>query len=142
MEAYEQLLSSAKAYRNALIALSSASTGLASALMECGRVKGAGESAENLLAASGIHYMVANSGQVLSDTLYRSFEVPLMHAYDAYVHDIATRHAEYETLLADKTAKIRQTEAENLKLGKKKVSFISCQSPRNGELTLGGLIRR
>lgn len=90
--------------------------------MECGRVKGAGESAEHLMAASGIHYMVANSGQVLSDTLYRSFEVPLMHAYDSYVHDIATRHAEYEALLSDKTAKIRQTEAENLRLGKKKVS--------------------
>ncbi|GAA6016708.1 hypothetical protein JCM11491_000214 [Sporobolomyces phaffii] len=120
VEAYEQLLASAKGYRNALIALSAASTGLAGALMECGRVKGAGESAENLMAASGIHYMVANSGQVLSDTLYRSFEVPLMHAYDSYTHDIATRHAEYEALLSDKTAKIRQTEAENLKLGKKK----------------------
>ncbi|GAA5967243.1 hypothetical protein JCM3765_001746 [Sporobolomyces pararoseus] len=120
VQAYEQLLGAAKAYRNALIALSSASTGLASALMECGRVKGAGESAEHLMAASGIHYMVANSGQVLSDTLYRSFEVPLMHAYDSYVNDIATRHAEYEALLSDKTAKIRQTEAENLKLGKKK----------------------
>jgi hypothetical protein len=122
VQAYEQLLGSAKAYRNALIALSAASTGLAGALMECGRVKGAGESAEHLMAASGIHYMVANSGQVLSDTLYRSFEVPLMHAYDSYVHDIATRHAEYEALLSDKTAKIRQTEAENLRLGKKKVS--------------------
>ncbi|GAA5979763.1 hypothetical protein JCM5350_002039 [Sporobolomyces pararoseus] len=120
VQAYEQLLGAAKAYRNALIALSSASTGLASALMECGRVKGAGESAEHLMAASGIHYMVANSGQVLSDTLYRSFEVPLMHAYDSYVNDIAARHAEYEALLSDKTAKIRQTEAENLKLGKKK----------------------
>ncbi|GAA5882461.1 hypothetical protein JCM16303_001745 [Sporobolomyces ruberrimus] len=120
VQAYEQLLGSAKAYRNALIALSAASTGLAGALMECGRVKGAGESAEHLMAASGIHYMVANSGQVLSDTLYRSFEVPLMHAYDSYVHDIATRHAEYEALLSDKTAKIRQTEAENLRLGKKK----------------------
>ncbi|BGP40432.1 hypothetical protein JCM10450v2_004415 [Rhodotorula kratochvilovae] len=118
--AYESLLSTAKAYRNALIALSSASTALAGAMGECARVKGAGEAGEGLLAASGLHYMVANSGQVLSDTLYRSFEVPLMTAYDTYVGDIATRHAEYEALLKEKTAKIRETEAENMRQGKKK----------------------
>lgn len=63
--AYEGLLSTSKAYRNALIALSSASTALAGAMGECARVKGAGEAGEGLLAASGLHYMVANSGQVL-----------------------------------------------------------------------------
>lgn len=63
--AYEQLLSSAKGYRNALIALSGASTALAGALGECARVKGAGESGEQLMAASGLHYIVANSGQIL-----------------------------------------------------------------------------
>lgn len=63
--AYEQLLATAKGYRNALITLSSASTALAGALGECARVKGAGDSGENLMAASGLHYMIANSGQVL-----------------------------------------------------------------------------
>lgn len=48
-----------------------------------------------------------------------------MHAYDQYTSDIATRHLEYEALLSDKTTKIRQTEAENLRLGKKKVLFYS-----------------
>lgn len=67
--AYELLLSSAKAYRNALIALSTASTALAGALGECARVKGAGDSGESLLAASGLQYMVANSGQVLVSDL-------------------------------------------------------------------------
>lgn len=63
--AYEQLLATAKGYRNALITLSSASTALAGALGECARVKGAGDSGENLMAASGLQYMLANSGQVL-----------------------------------------------------------------------------
>ncbi|GAA6028338.1 hypothetical protein JCM8097_006984 [Rhodosporidiobolus ruineniae] len=120
VQAYEQLLAAAKGYRNALVALSQASTGLAGALGECARVKGAGESGEQLMAASGLQYMVANSGQVLSDTLYRSFEVPLLTAYDSYVGEIAQRHAEYEALLADKTAKIRETEAENMRQGRKK----------------------
>lgn len=143
ISAYEHLLSTAKGYRNALIALSTASTALAGALGECARVKGAEDtSAENLMAASGLQYMVANSGQVLvshprisymlgrvaaadttarkSDTLYRSFEVPLMTQYDSYVNEIAARHAEYEELLKEKTARIRETEAENMRRGKKK----------------------
>lgn len=65
VSAYESLLSTSKSYRNALIALSTASTALAGAMGECARVKGAGEAGEGLLAASGLHYMVANSGQVL-----------------------------------------------------------------------------
>lgn len=44
-----------------------------------------------------------------------------MTAYDSYVADIAARHAEYEALLKEKTAKIRETEAENMRRGKKKV---------------------
>ncbi|BGP24980.1 IRSp53/MIM-like domain-containing protein [Rhodotorula toruloides] len=118
--AYGGLLSSAKAYRNALIAMSAASTNLAGALGECARVQGAEDSGEGLMAASGLHYMVANSGQVLSDTLYRSVELPLLTAYDSYVADIAARHAEYEDLLKEKTAKIRETEAENMRQGRKK----------------------
>lgn len=92
MSAYESLMAAAKLYRNALLALSTgpsasrlsrteiqawtdsfpsaaASTGFASALEECARVKGAGESADHLLAASGLQYMVANSGQVLVSQL-------------------------------------------------------------------------
>jgi hypothetical protein len=55
-----------------------------------------------------------------SDTLYRSFEVPLMTQYDAYVTEIAGRHAEYEELLKEKTSRIRETEAENMRQGKKR----------------------
>lgn len=43
-----------------------------------------------------------------------------MHAYDAYVSVTAARHAEYESLLAERTAAIRQTEADNLRQGRKK----------------------
>jgi len=92
VSAYEQLLASAKAYRNALIALSSASTGLAGALETCSRVKGAGESAENLMAASGLHYMVSSSSSVLvsspslgcfEETLIRDREVRAIHCTEA-----------------------------------------------------------
>ncbi|KAM0791171.1 hypothetical protein ACM66B_005655 [Microbotryomycetes sp. NB124-2] len=118
--AYEGLLAAAKQYRNATVAMSAASIEMAGALEACARVKGAYQSAEPLMAASGVHYMIANSGQVLSDMLYRSFEIPLMHAFDAYVVTGSNRHAEYEQLLAEKTAAIRQTEAENLRQGRQK----------------------
>ncbi|KAK4048318.1 hypothetical protein OIV83_004840 [Microbotryomycetes sp. JL201] len=120
VSAYEGLLAAAKQYRNATVAMSAASIEMAGALEACARVKGAYQSAEPLMAASGVHYMIANSGQVLSDMLYRSFEIPLMHAFDAYVVTGSNRHAEYEQLLADKTAAIRQTEAENVRQGRQK----------------------
>ncbi|KAM0752818.1 hypothetical protein T439DRAFT_323431 [Meredithblackwellia eburnea MCA 4105] len=123
--AYEGLLATAKAYRNALLAVGTATTAFAAALEECARVKGAGHSGDQLLAASGLQYMIANSNSVLSDTLYRQFEIPLMQEYDSYVASVSTRHAEYEQLLASKTAEIRQTEADNLKQGRKKSRDLS-----------------
>ena len=42
-----------------------ASIEMAGALEQCARVKGAFASGEQLMAASGVHYMIANSGQVL-----------------------------------------------------------------------------
>ncbi|KAL8280318.1 hypothetical protein RQP46_007235 [Phenoliferia psychrophenolica] len=106
-------------------AQSGSTTAFAGALEECARVKGAGESGDQLLAASGLQYMIANSNSVLSDTLYRQFEIPLLHAYDSYVLSVSTRHAEYEALLATRTAEIRQTEADNLKQGRKKSRDLS-----------------
>lgn len=44
---------------------SEAATAFAGALEECARVKGAGESGDQLLAASGLQYMIANSNSVL-----------------------------------------------------------------------------
>lgn len=59
-----------------------------------------------------------------------------MTAYDSYVADIAARHAEYETLLKEKTTKIRETEAENMRQGKKKVRSLST-SPSCGRAYQG-----
>lgn len=43
-----------------------------------------------------------------------------MTQYDSYVAEIAGRHAEYEELLKEKTSRIRETEAENMRQGKKR----------------------
>ena len=50
----------------------------------------------------------------------RSFELPLLAAYEEYVTVLSERHDKYEVLLSERTAAIRQTEHENMKQGRKK----------------------
>lgn len=118
--AYHELLKAAKEYRESMERSSNASTAFAIALEQCARVKGATESANSLLLGSGLCFMIGNSHQVLSATLLRSFELPLLAAYEEYVTVLSERHDKYEVLLSERTAAIRQTEHENMKQGRKK----------------------
>jgi hypothetical protein len=73
LAAYENLLTSAKAFRSAMLQLAGASANFASSLEDCARQKGAaterpGEdssSGEQLLAAAGLHHLMCNHEQVL-----------------------------------------------------------------------------
>ena len=74
LASFEGLLTTAKAYRNAMLALATATAAFASALEECARQKGAMvanvETEEEapgmkLMAASGLHHLMANHTQVL-----------------------------------------------------------------------------
>ncbi|CAG8703185.1 18567_t:CDS:2, partial [Acaulospora morrowiae] len=84
-EAYEQLLSSAKIYRNQMIAFAQASAGFGQALERMARCKGALDSAGPALqAAAGLHYLMSNHQQVLSDAFYKRFEIPLLENLDVH----------------------------------------------------------
>ncbi|PHH67658.1 hypothetical protein CDD83_6479 [Cordyceps sp. RAO-2017] len=99
------MVASAKAYRLALASLSSAASAFGSALEACARLKearaepigpaGGGMTAsfaasraactaDPLMSASGVHHLIANHQQILSETVYRSFEVPLLHDLDKW----------------------------------------------------------
>lgn len=72
--------------------------------------------ADNLMAASGMHQLVANHQQILSECVYRNFEVPLLHEVDIW-----TRHMEEEEEMYQRDARamsreIRRMEKEGLKL--------------------------
>lgn len=160
LNTYDNLLKAAKVYRNAMMALATATSEFASALEDCARQKGAAytpqpstskhplgipedipgldseeaihaESAEadsgpstspseRLMAAAGLHHVMSNQQQLLSDTFYKSFEIPLLEKYDHYRVEVQDRQMQYETETNEKSRKIRETEAENMRVGRKK----------------------
>ncbi|PLW10308.1 hypothetical protein PCANC_19568 [Puccinia coronata f. sp. avenae] len=73
--------------------------------------------AEKLLAASGLHFITANLQQVLSDTFKNSFEIPIRNLYESYRQQLALQQSRYESLLSIKTKAIRETEIRNMSQG-------------------------
>ncbi|KAI5922332.1 hypothetical protein F4810DRAFT_674426 [Camillea tinctor] len=138
--AYADLITTAKSYRIALATLSTAASAFGSALESCARLKEAraeplsptGSSAANLtnsfttktgtctadllLGASGVHHLIANHQQILSETVYRSFEVPLLHELDKWRRDIEDEDETYQREVAQQSREIRRLEKEGLKL--------------------------
>ncbi|KAK8861534.1 hypothetical protein IAR55_002356 [Kwoniella newhampshirensis] len=117
---FEDLMAAAKAYRNALLAMSSATAALATAMEACSRVKGCRSANSALAGASGLQYLISNHEQLLADTVYRQFEIPLLEALDEYKLVTADRLASYEKSLHEQSQRIRKTESENLKGGRRR----------------------
>lgn len=63
---------------------------------------------------------MSNHEQILADGIYRQFEIPLLEALDNYKIGVAERLATYEKAMTEQSNKIRKTEAENLKHGRRK----------------------
>ncbi|KAK6860030.1 Phospholipid-binding protein [Apiospora arundinis] len=155
--AYADLLSTAKAYRQALATLSTTASAFGASLESCARLKesradalgplpgigggvggGGGGSgpglmsnsftagskgsctADLLLGASGVHHLVANHQQILSETVYRSFEVPLLHELDKWRAAIDDEDERYRREAAARSQEIRRLEKEFLKLHKQR----------------------
>ncbi|WWD16557.1 hypothetical protein CI109_100984 [Kwoniella shandongensis] len=117
---FEDLMAAAKAYRNALLAMSSATATFATAMEACSRVKGCRTANSALAGASGLQYLISNHEQLLADTVYRQFEIPLLEALDHYKLVTADRLAGYEKSLSEQSQRIRKTESENLKGGRRR----------------------
>ena len=143
-DAYADLLSSAKAYRVALASLSNAASAFGSALEACARLKearaepigpsGAGTAsmsasfttprgactADTLLSASGVHHLIANHQQILSETVYRAFEVPLLHDLDKWQSVIDDEEETYQQKIKAQSREVKRLEKEGLKLHKQR----------------------
>ncbi|KYK58982.1 hypothetical protein DCS_00109 [Drechmeria coniospora] len=135
-EAYADLVASAKAYRLALASLSSAASSFGSALESCARLKearaepvaptgavsagfapgGGACTADTLLSASGVHHLVANHQQILSDTVYRAFEVPLLHDLDRWRCVIDDEADTYQQKIKAQSREVKRLEKEGLQL--------------------------
>ncbi|KAI1116587.1 hypothetical protein F5Y14DRAFT_405873 [Nemania sp. NC0429] len=145
--AYSDLLATAKSYRLALASLSTAASAFGSALEGCARlkesradslldvpagapaipvlsnsytVKATSCTADLLLNASGVHHLIANHQQILSETVYRSFEVPLLHDLDKWRRDIEDADEAYQKEVALRSREIRRLEKDGLKLHKQR----------------------
>ncbi|PMD33189.1 hypothetical protein L207DRAFT_518016 [Hyaloscypha variabilis F] len=141
--AYSDLLSTAKSYRLALASLSTAASTFGSALEACARLKearseslegdggmsgsfmvgGGGKgscTADSLLAASGVHQLIANHQQILSETVYRNFEVPLLHELDEWRRRMEEEDLSYQKAARGLSKEIRRMEKEGLRLHKQR----------------------
>ncbi|KAI5467882.1 hypothetical protein BGZ63DRAFT_344225 [Mariannaea sp. PMI_226] len=140
-QAYSDLVSSAKAYRLALASLSNAASAFGAALEACARLKEAraepiGASgtanmtasfttngsctADLLMSASGVHHLIANHQQILSETVYRSFEVPLLHDLDKWQTVIDDEEETYKQRVKAQSKEIKRLEKEGMKLHKQR----------------------
>ncbi|CAH1755836.1 6142_t:CDS:2 [Entrophospora sp. SA101] len=120
LEAYEQLLASAKIYRNQMIALSQATANFGQSLERIARCKGALEDGPNFQAAAGLHFLMSNHYQLLGDTFYKNFEIPLLENLDTHKSTVIASEENYDNTLTEMSNKIKETEAENLRIGLKR----------------------
>lgn len=138
--AYSDLLSTAKAYRTALASLSTCASAFGSALEACARLKEARSegleppggslsnsfaakgtcTADSLLAASGVHQLIANHQQILSEVVYRSFEVPLLHEVDTWRRKLEEEEASFQSESKSLSKEIRRMEKEGMKVYKQR----------------------
>ncbi|TDZ61688.1 Protein IVY1 [Colletotrichum trifolii] len=144
--AYSDLIQTAKSYRKALATLSTAASAFGSALESCARLKearaenlssnpqagGAALSAsfsagsktsctaDLLLSSSGVHHLVANHQQILSETVYRDFEVPLLHELDKWRQRVDDEEDAYVREVQTRSREIQKLEKEGLKLHKQR----------------------
>ncbi|EXF84486.1 hypothetical protein CFIO01_13440 [Colletotrichum fioriniae PJ7] len=93
--------------------------GLLSASFTAGGPKGSC-TADLLLSASGVHHLVANHQQILSETVYRDFEVPLLHELDQWRQRVDDEEEAYVREVKARNAEIRKLEKEGLKLHKQR----------------------
>ncbi|SPN99854.1 related to IVY1 - phospholipid-binding protein [Cephalotrichum gorgonifer] len=140
--AYSELVATAKSYRVALAALSTAASSFGSALESCARLKearaeaigpaasaplstsfttkGGSCTADVLMSASGVHHLIANHHQILSETVYRNFEVPLLHELDKWQREVDDEEETYQRAVRAQSKEIRRLEKEGLKLHKQR----------------------
>ncbi|OAA54922.1 Leucine Rich Repeat domain protein [Cordyceps fumosorosea ARSEF 2679] len=72
--------------------------------------------ADTLMAASGLQHLVANHQQILSETVYRSFEVPLLHDLDRWRSVIDDEEATYQQQITAQAREVRRLEKDGLRL--------------------------
>jgi len=72
------------------------------------------------MSASGVQHLIANHQQILSETVYRSFEIPLLHDLDKWRTIIDDEEETYQQRMRAQSKEIKRLEKEGLKLHKQR----------------------
>lgn len=120
LEAYERLLNASKNYTAAMLAMSKASTEMASALEDCSRLKGVHASGAAFQAAGGLHYLKSNYEQLLCDTFWKEFSIPLLSQLDTYRTTVRDRQRAHEASMAEHSQLLKEIEAKYQKEGRQR----------------------
>lgn len=120
LEAYERLLGASKAYTSTMLAMSKASSDLAQALEDCSHVKGAHTCGTSFQAACGLHYLKSNYEQVLCDTFWKEFSIPLLSQLDVYRSTVHERQMFHEKAITEKSRLLKEIESKYQKEGKRR----------------------
>lgn len=75
--------------------------------------------ADALLAAAGVHHLIANHQVILSEAVYRAFEVPLLDELDSWRRRIEEEDETYSAAVRNQSKEIRRLEKEGLKMHSK-----------------------
>lgn len=135
LTAYNGLLDAAQKYRESLQLVSIAAASFGKALEECARCKGAGTSAESLLAAGGLHYLVSNHQQILSKSITRGFETPVRKEVEMFKATMAENEDVFKQEMRVQTRQLRIQERENTRLARMRVRNLAAYRSSLLELT-------
>ena len=69
-----------------------------------------------LLTVAGLQHLVANHHHILSETVYRAFEVPLLHELDKWRGAVEDEEEGYARGVAAQSKEIRRLEKDGMKL--------------------------
>lgn len=70
--------------------------------------------------AGGLQYLIASNTHILSESLYRGFEVPLLHELDSYKEKTNENEERYKKEASEKSRELRKREQEHLKLARQR----------------------
>ncbi|KAK9453606.1 hypothetical protein V1511DRAFT_461826, partial [Dipodascopsis uninucleata] len=120
ISAYEDLLSAASAFKQALAVVAEAENKFGTALEACGKCRGASQSEDGLLSTAGLQYLAANHHKILSESITKNFEHPVREEVDRYAKLTKEHEVNFQKDTIARTKQLRKTEKQNIKLGKQK----------------------
>ncbi|ODQ68226.1 hypothetical protein NADFUDRAFT_11521, partial [Nadsonia fulvescens var. elongata DSM 6958] len=118
---YSQLLVSAERYREALMTVSGAAAEFGHALESTSRSKGVTpQTADGLISAGGLHYLVSNHQRILADSIEKAFELPLKKTVKKFKRQSKEFESNYKMEISRRSKILKQTELQNMKLTKRR----------------------